>query len=387
MKIILVAGALANKYRNGGSVWERMSWVVGLRRLGFDVYFIERINRESCVDSAGNPTRFENSVNLDWFRTTIKAFGLEDRAGLLCDDRDQNFGISSVRLNELATHAELLVNLSGHLPLEPELMKIRRKAYIDVDPGFTQFWHADPQLSFQLSGHDFYFTLGENIGTSHCSIPTQGIHWRPTRQPVVLDQWPIVRISEHAKFTTIASWRGPYGAIEFAGRRLGLKVHEFRKFRELPRKLKYGFEIALDIHPADENDRMMLKENGWTLVNPQSIVSEADSFRRYVQQSSAEFSVAQGIYVETNCGWFSDRTLRYIASGKPALVQETGFSKHIPIGNGILTFRTMDEAILGANKIANDYENQCHSARQIAMKFFDSQEVLGRFLDEVGLMP
>jgi hypothetical protein len=326
-------------------------------------------------------------VNLDWFRRTTEAFGLVDRSVLVCDDGVESSSLSWSRLVELANQSELLINLSGHLNVEPIFSAMRRKAYIDVDPGFTQFWHADPQSGFLLSGHDFYFTIGENIGTSHCSIPTQGIHWRPTRQPIVFDDWPMVKSSRLTKFTTIASWRGSFGPVHYDGRTFGLKVHEFRKFCKLPGQLEHDFEIALDIHPADEKDRSMLEENGWKLVNPKTIVNEADSFRSYVQHSSAEFSVAQGIYVDTNSGWFSDRTLRYIASGKPVLVQETGFSKQIPVGNGILTFRTMDEAVFGANKIAADYENHCQAARQIAIRFFDAQEVLGRLIDEVGLVP
>src|SRR5262249_36640309 len=158
---------------------ERMSWAVGLRRLGFDVWFVEQIG----------PAEFAASANLDWFRSVTRWFGFAERSALVCGERC--LGVTWPRLLEVADAALLLVNLSGHLTLEPLLGRIRRKVYIDVDPGFTQFWHADPGIPFEVAGHDFYFTIGENIGSAECPIPTGGIRWRPVRQPVVLDDWPV----------------------------------------------------------------------------------------------------------------------------------------------------------------------------------------------------
>src|SRR4051812_13502734 len=191
MTTVLVSGALANKYRNGGGAWERMSWVTGFRRLGFDVSFVEQIAPGVSLDATGLPTRLAASVNHDWFASVTRWFGLTDRSALVCTDGEQCAGIPWRRLLEIADSAELLVNLSGHLTLEPLLQRIRRKVYLDVDPGFTQFWHADPDTPFTVAGHDFYFTIGENIGSPACPIPTGGIQWRPTRQPVVLDDWPM----------------------------------------------------------------------------------------------------------------------------------------------------------------------------------------------------
>jgi hypothetical protein len=187
------------------------------------------------------------------------------------------------------------------------------------------------------------------------------------------------------RFTTIASWRGPFGPVQHGGRTFGLKVHEFRKFFELPRRSDQAFEIALNIHPADEKDLRLLREHGWHIVNPQDVAAGPAEFRRYIQQSDAEFSVAQGIYVDTNSGWFSDRTVRYLAAGKPALVQETGFSDNLPVGEGLLSFRTLEEAAAGAKCIAGDYERHSRAARRIAAEHFDSDKVLGRLLREAGI--
>jgi hypothetical protein len=264
------------------------------------------------------------------------------------------------------------------------LRRLRRKVYIDLDPGFTQFWHAAGSAGPRLAGHDSYFTIGENIGAPGCHIPTGDIRWLQTRQPVVLERWPVAP-GALDRFTTIASWRGPYGPVRHDGRTYGLKVHEFRKFLTLPEQTQQHFEIALDIHPADGGDRDALLRHGWRIVEPRKVVPDPRAFRWYVQTSGAEFSVAQGIYVETHSGWVSDRTVRYLASGKPALVQDTGFSRNYPVGEGLVAFNTLEEAIAGAERIRRDYSAHCAAARAIAETYFDSNIVLSQLLDEAGV--
>lgn len=385
MKTIFVSGALANKHLNGGEAWVRLNWVLGLKRLGFHVCFVEQIGRESCIDLTGAVTPFEKSVNLAYFKKVTEQFGLSSSAALIYENGAQVHGLSLGQLLELADSADLLLNISGHLTYEPLLGRLRRKAYIDVDPGFTQFWHAAGNPGSHLAGHDFYFTIGENIGTTQCSIPIGNILWRPVRQPVVLELWPFCSAALPDRHTTVASWRGPYGPVGYGGKTFGLKVHEFRKFIELPRRVKGTFEIALQIHAADAKDLTLLRSNRWQIVAPQVVAPDPLAFRSYVQQSGAEFSVAQGIYVETACGWFSDRTVRYLASGKPALVQDTGFSRRYPVGEGLLMFRTLEEAVRGAEALAQNYDRHCQAARALAEAYFDSDKVLGELIGEVGL--
>lgn len=362
MDVVLVAGALANKPNNGGGVWERLSWVVGLRRLGFDAYFVEQ---------AGP------AADVEWFRASVAAFGLSDRATLLDAKDEPMIGLP------LPNSAALLVNLSGHLTRPEAIGRARRTAYVDVDPGFTQLWHTDAAVAFTLPKHDAYFTIGENIGRPSCTLPTCGVEWRPTRQPVVLDDWPAAVPTEPGRFTTVASWRGPFGPVVHSGRTLGLKVHEFRGVIDLPRRTPFDFELALDIHPADAADRESLLANGWRLTDPRTVAGDAAAFRSYVRESPAEFSVAQGVYVGTNCGWFSDRTVRYLASGRPCLVQDTGFGRWLPIGEGIVAFRTPVEAADGARQIVANYTKHAKAARAVAEEFFDSDKVIGRLLEIV----
>jgi hypothetical protein len=387
MTTIVVAGALANRCRNGGEAWVRLSWVLGLKRLGYRTFFLEEIRRATCVDAAGAPAALENSVNLAYFKEVTEAFGLAESAALIDESGKKSYGLTREEIQGLAQNADLLVNISGHLTCAPLFPRFRRKAFIDIDPGFTQFWHAAGNRGSNLAGHDYYFTIGENIGTTGCPIPTCDLRWRRARQPVVLEQWPVAHQGDPGRFTTIASWRGPYGPVQFGGKTFGLKVHEWRKFIGLPQASPQRFEIALQIHPADAQDLQALLRHGWHIVDPMATVPDPAAFRRYVQQSGAEFSVAQGIYVETESSWVSDRTVRYLASGKPALVQDTGFSRNYPTGQGLVPFRTREEAVAGADSIMRNYESHCRAARSLAETYFDSDKVLRGIMEEVGLSP
>ena len=368
---ILVAGAVANKAGQGGEAWVRLNWVLGLRKLGFEVLFTEQL-------SAGAP---ESGV--DFFRATMQRHGLLESSALI-GDGPTLCGMEFARVLDFASGADALINISGHLTLDAVFERIARRAYVDIDPGFTQIWHAQGATGLGITRHNFHFTIGENIGTPGCPIPMSGIHWRKTRPPVVLDEWPVIAGAAFDRFTTIANWRGSYGPLEFDGRTYGLKVHEFRKCIGLPRATSLPFEIALGIHPADEKDRSSLEAAGWRLTDPILAAGSADAFREYVRGSGAEFSVAQGVYVHTRSGWFSDRTAAYLASGRPALVQDTGFAKNLPTGRGLLAFSTPEEAADGAASIVADYAAHCRAAREVAEECFDSSRVLGALMSEIA---
>jgi hypothetical protein len=388
MATVIVGGALANKPLNGGEAWVRLTWVLGLRRLGFEVCFAELIAAEHCVDERGRLADFDTSVNRSFFERVTREFGLEGSACLMYGGDRRTAGISYEDLLARADAADLLVNISGHITDDEILRRPKGRAYVDLDPGFTQFWHADATSGFRLSGHEHYVTVGANIGASGCPIPTGGLPWRPILPPVLLDEWPAgPRPDSVPRFSTVATWRSPYGPVEHDGRVYGLKHHEFRKFTGLPRRAaRAEFEVALDIHPIDAGDLARLQANGWTVREPRSTVPDPAAFRRYVQDSGAEFSVAQGIYVETNSGWFSDRTTSYLASGRPALVQDTGFSRSLRAEDGLLAFRTLDDAADGVERIASDYEDHCRAARAIAEEHFDSDRILGDLLDDLGVL-
>jgi hypothetical protein len=373
MTTVVVAGALANKPGQAGEAWVKLSWVRGLQRLGIDVWFVEQL-ADSMRDDARAP---------DWFRSVTERFELADRAALL-GEGEAIVGPSPDELLAIAAEATL-VNISGHLTVPRLFGSFRRRVMVDIDPGFTKFWHREGLPGANVDGHDVYFTIGELISTADCPIPTCGIDWHPVRQPVVLEDWPVVETKETDRFTTIATWRGPFGPVEHGGRTYGLKVHEFRKFIELPRRSPQRFEIALDIHSGDERDLVALREHGWRIADPRVVAGDPDAMRAYVQGSGAEFSAAQGMYVDTACGWFSDRTTRYLASGKPALVQETGFSRSLPVGDGLVAFQTLDDAVEGARDIVARYPEHSAAARRIAEDHFAAEGVLARFCEEAGI--
>jgi hypothetical protein len=259
--------------------------------------------------------------------------------------------------------------------------------FVDEDPGFTQMWHQAGMLGDRLVGHDLFYSVGANVGRPQSSVPAAGIEWRPLPPFAVLEQWPLLGVRAFDRFTTVGGWRGPFAAVEFEGRRYGVKAHEFRKFLDLPSRVAADFELALDIHPADRADIDALADHGWRLVDPGAVADTPGSFRQYVQSSGAEFSVAKEMYVATNSGWFSDRTIRYLASGRPAVVQDTGWAASYRADCGLLPFRTIDEAAAACQRVVGDYSEHSDAARSVACEYFDSDRVLGRFLDEVGVRP
>jgi hypothetical protein len=385
MANIVVSGAIANKPFNGGATWTRLSYVLGLRDLGHNVFFIEQIDAKSCVGADGTLSSFADSANLNYFRTICQSFQLQRKAALISVEDNQIDGAERDEVLEVLQSALLLINISGHLKGAYLAACNGRKAYLDLDPGFTQMWAATSVGESNLTGHDVYFTVGENIGHPICSIPTNGIHWLATRQPGVSRKWPITPPSDPKVFSTIASWRGPYGPVRWENQTYGPKAHEFRKFLSLPCQTHAHFCLALDIHPADSHDREQLLRHRWEVRESRTEVSDPFSFRRFVQRSAAEFSVAQPAYVHTKSGWFSDRSVRYLFSGKPVLVQDTGFSRNYPIGQGIVPFSNLTQAVTGVENILQDYDSHAAAARAIAEKFFDSRLVLNELLERSGV--
>jgi hypothetical protein len=387
MATAIVSGALANKPWNGGEAWVRLSWALGLRRLGFDVHFVEEIAGASCVDESGAPAEFAGSANRAFFESVVREFGLEERATLLCDGGRESVGPRLPALVEITAEAEVLFDISGHLK-SPELLGgPGTRVYVDLDPGFTQAWHADDAVGFRLGRHDRYVTVGLNVGQPGCPIPDCGIEWIPTLPPVLLEEWQ-PRPCEGAppRFTTVAGWRSPYGAPRIGGRETSLKHHQFRRVIALPERLPEArFELALDIHPDDARDREALGEHGWTIADPRALAGTPGAFRDYVAGSAAEFSVAQGVYAETGSGWFSDRTAAYLASGRPAIVQETGVGEGLRLGEGLLTFYSLEDAAAAAERVAADPAAHGEAARRVAVERLDSDLVLGRLLSLLGV--
>ena len=383
-KTIVIAGSLAQKPRQAGHTWQFLQYLLGFKRLGWDVLFIDRLEPEMCWDEAGQPCEIRQSVNLSYFLDVMRHFGLDDSFALICGPNREFVGLSSEEVNERTRNAEFLLNVMGFLTDEEILSAAPRRVFLDTDPGFGQMWQ-DLGLASLFHGHDDYVTIAENINESACGIPRCNLNWVTWRQPIVLEHWPERNGSNSAFFTSIGSWRGPYSPIEYRGKTYGLRVHEFRKFLDLPQVSSERFQVALDIHSAETKDLELLGAKGWSLSDPQVVARDPLTYKSYIQNSKAEFMATKNIYVDTRSGWFSERSICYLASGKPVLAQDTGIKELYPTGKGLLTFSTIEEAVAGAEEISANYAMHTRAARAIAEEYFDSDKVLPALLRKLNL--
>jgi hypothetical protein len=314
----------------------------------------------------------------------MERFGLNGDFAVICNGGERFVGLSRQQVLERVKRSAFLLNVMGFLKDEEVLGCVPRRVFLDIDPGFGQMWQ-DLELHNLFRGHDAYVTIGENIGQPGCAVPTCGLRWITTPQPVVLDHWPPQVAPGGEWITSIASWRGAYGPVEYKGKTYGLRVHEFRKFAALPRLSGRPFQLALDIHPAEVKDLALLNDNGWSLVAPQVVAGDPWSYRAYLQGSRAEFMVAKNMYVQANSGWFSDRSICYLASGRPVLAQDTGFRPLYPTGTGLLSFTTLEEALAAVEELSRDYARHARAARALAEDYFDSDKVLSGLLSKLGV--
>jgi hypothetical protein len=320
-------------------------------------------------------------ARVGWLSDTLAEAGLEDAWSLRLDDR-RHLGVPRDAALAFVRDAELLLDVMGFCDDEELLGAARRTAFLDTDPGFAQMWQ-DLGLADVLGRHDEYVTIGERIGARDCTVPTCGRRWITTPQPVALDAWPVAGETRRG-FTTVASWRGAYGPVDHGGRRYGLRVHQFRRFARLPRMAGGRFELALDIHPADAADAELLRDGGWSLVDPHRVAATPGAYRHYLQRSEGEVMVAKGMYVDSRSGWVSERSLCYLASGRPVVAQDTGFSECHPVGEGLLAFTTAEEAVDAVAAIRADPARHRRAARELAEERFGSDRVLSRLLAEVA---
>jgi hypothetical protein len=380
---ILVCGMIAGDPCQGGATWAVLQYVLGLGGLGHDVYLVEPISPASMRPDA---TRLDGSSNARYFQDVVARFNLRNRAALLRQDTREAIGLSYQTLVEAARTIDLLINVSGML-IDPQLVEvIPRRVYLDLDPAFNQMWHAVEGIDVRLEGHTHFVTVGRAIGTPDCDVPTCGRTWLPTLQPVVLDEWPMTTGDPTAAWTTVGNWRG-YGSISHGGVLFGQKAHSLRRLMELPLHTNEVFRLALSIHPAEVTDLHALRANQWEIIDPATVTGTPDAYRRFLQQSKGELGIAKSGYVQSRCGWFSDRSVCYLASGRPVVAQDTGFSSGLPVGEGLFAFNTLAEAADAIETVSHDYETHCRHAREIAEQYFRADRTLGKLLERIDVSP
>jgi hypothetical protein len=372
---IVVAGALAQKPRHGGHAWVLLQYVLGFKRLGWDVLFLDHLS-----DGAGT------ALGIEPFLRLMRNFGLEKEFALFLDGTQETIGLSRSDVAQRVRNAAFLLNVMGFFNDPEALARAPRRVFLDIDPGFPQMW-CELGLHDAFAGHDDVVTIGQNIGRADCAIPTCGLNWIVTPQPVVLEHWPAMPCAGPGRFTSVGTWRGTNGPVEYRGTTYGLRVHEFRKFAALPCMTGREFELALDIHPSEVDDLALLRRGGWSLVDPLMVAANPRAYQAYVQASAAEFMVAKHMYVATNSGWFSDRSICYLASGKPVLAQDTGLGPELNMDRkGLVIFRSLEEARAGVDEIMCDYTAHARAARRLAEEHFDSDVVLTRLLANLGVI-
>jgi hypothetical protein len=402
---IVVSGLIAQHPRLGGMTWHYLNYVLGLSHLGHDVYYFEDSGlvpydvsgrMELDADLAGN-----RDVNIRYLVETFGRFGMMDRWAYRCAPELDWFGLSDARRTDVLKSADLLINVSGSLD-EPEgYLHIPRLVYIDTDPVVTQIKYliADPpEFPGRVDAHDVHFSFGE-LGSQ---MPQTGHRWLPTRQPVFLLEWQPAESSRRV-YTTVMSWAS-YAPLRWQGREYAQKDAEFQRYIELPSKVApTKLEVAmaprqhmlwqtkLEDLPAGARalvgkrphlkPQELLEQTGWRVVNANERCGSIDDYRDYIRSSLGEWSVAKNAYVSGRPGWFSERSACYLAAGRPVIVQDTGFSEVLPVGEGLFAFATLDEAATALQEAGRRYGQHSRSALALAEAYFDSGKVLSDLIE------
>ena len=368
---IVFAGIIA-RYPFGGVTWCSLMYLLGLRSLGHDILYIEDTG-ECIYDPERNAVSVDPSYGTRYIQNALSPFGLDNRWCFVNYD-DTYHGLSREAVRKYCKEADLFVNLSGGCWFwRDEYRAIPKRVFIDSDPVFTQLaiakgdrWYVD-----YFHGFDHLFTFGANIGTPNSDVPTSGLTWHKTWQPVMTELWRTQSPPRHDRFTSVMTWKT--GSFEEVN---GNKDLEFVRFLDLPSRTTSRFELAVN-GPHD-----LLREHGWKPIDAMQVSRSPWGYRDYIQQSHAEFGIAKHAYVSRRSGWFSDRTECYLAAGRPAVIQDTGWSNHLPCGTGLLSFSTPDEALFGFEQINQDYPLHSKRATEIARECFDASCILPSFLDK-----
>ncbi|PYU30618.1 MAG: hypothetical protein DMG28_18340 [Acidobacteria bacterium] len=354
----------------GGHFWVYLNWALGLRALGCRVIWLEGI--------APSVPLHEAQTKVAALQSLLQRYGLAQSVAL-CSWNSKPLTAAPTEgcLDiEAAAEADLLLNLAYSIP--PEMVKrFKRSALVDIDPGRLQIWMSEGQIG--VAPHDLYFTIGETVGQPDAKFPDLGLKWEYTPPCVSLDRWAPSRAREDAPFTTLTNWYD--GWMEYDDQSYADdKRTGFLPFLCLPRLTGQTLELVVGLGD-DEDERLMLRKNGWHLREPQEVAGTPWDYQRYIQDSLGEFSCVRPSCVRLQNAWISDRTLCYLASGKPAVVQHTGPSRFLPEGAGLFRFRDLPQAVRYLNRVVEGYEHQCRLARMLTEEYFDARKVAAAVLD------
>ena len=368
-----------------GVTYQFLHYLLGLRRLGYDPFYIEDSGRW-IYDPRINDLSPDVSGNLEAVVPVLKAHGFGDRWAFRGKyPEGKCYGLTEAQIDTLYREADAFLNVTGAQEIREEHRSIKRRIYVESDPFAAQVKVAkgDEGMIAMLAAHDTHFSFGENLGAADCDVPIERFRWLPTRQPVACDLWNGTPTGGSA-YTTITTWHNKGKNLEWRGDTwYWTKDREFEKFLDLPRRRpKQAFELAATL---SEDVQRLLRDHGWSQTSSIQISKDADLYREYIQRSRGEFTVARDQYVRPNTGWFSDRSACYLAAGRPVITQETGFSKFLPTGKGLFGFKTMEDILSAVDVIERDYEGNCRAARELAAEYFAAEKVVGSLMARAGL--
>jgi len=383
LRIVLANSSLAG-YPEAGGLWMLyLQYLLGMLQLGHDVHWLELLSPHE------DPNRTRQCIAR--FFGPMREFDLSDRCSLLVHDGEREpqaldrieiHGRTREDIREIARSADLLWNLCGALR-RPLLTLFRRCAFVDLDPGHLQVSALSWDL--ELGAHQVFLTVGSKINDGDCAVPRLGLDWQPFVPFVYLPLWDVAPDPGHtAPFTSVTQWN--WDEVWMGDRVLSIsKRQAYLRYLDLPRCAGRPFELAANIHPEDTTgDRDLLQSNGWRLVDPHLVAGSPGAYREYIALSRAELCCPKPIFRLLETGWLSDRSVCYLAGGRPVLMEDTGLGEHLPTGEGLLVFHDMAEAVVGVAEIDGRYANHCRAARELAEQFFDSQRCLAAMLSACG---
>lgn len=362
----------------GGLVWHHFQYVYGLHLMGHDVLFLEESeDYPSCYHPRSCEMTTDPAFGLSFTHKLFSHFGMGDH-WVYCDWHTRRFyGKSESAVRTFLNQADLLLNISGVNPLTDKVSHIPRKFLIDTDPVFTQIRHlTNPTAQKNAAGHDGFLTFGEHFGKKGCTIPADGFPWYATRQPIIAELWKNGSDVPGGRWTTVMQWESYKNAL-WDNQSYGMKSRSFLAFADLPQRVKEKMEIALGSVNAPQEE---LRTKGWHVKDSQRITRTPFSYRQYIRHSKGEWSVAKHGYVATCSGWFSERSAVYLASGKPVILQDTGFSSLLDTGEGLFAFREPEEMNGIFEAVNQDYKRHCTKAVEISREYFDFRKILNRII-------
>lgn len=365
----------------GGMVWSNLQYLRGLVSLGHDVYFVEDSeDYPACYDPRSNEVGIDPGYGLSFAHRELSRTGVGNRWAYWNAHAGEWMGPAASGIEEICRSADLVLNLCGINPLRPWLKSTPVRVFVDEDPAFTQIRHlTDDAARERANQHTHFLSFAVNIGKPECTIPDDGFAWTPTRQPVDLEALSASTGHPRGRLTTVMLWDS-YPAREFAGVRYGMKSESFKSILDLPSRVNSTLELAVGGPTAPHE---LLAKHGWRVRDPRPITRSVPTYLRYIRQSMGELSAAKAGYVTTRSGWFSERSVAYLASGRPVIVEDTGFTSWLDAPGGVVPFSTSQSAAEATADVTRDYDLHCRAARDVAEEYFDARRVLPAMIEHV----